>query len=82
MILLLLACSSAPKGPWTADRAVAPTLTRLDADKDGKVTEAEWTRVDHKGPTFTDVDTDKDGSLSVEEVKKITLSQEIGRAHV
>lgn len=76
MILLLLACTPSPTGPWTPDRALAPTLTRLDTDKDGNVSEAEWARVDHLGPTFAEADVDKDGQLDLDELKKITFSQD------
>jgi hypothetical protein len=71
VIWALLACAAKPGGPWTAERAVAPVLARLDADRDGEVVAAEWARVDDAGLHFADADADGDGAVSAEEIEAI-----------
>jgi hypothetical protein len=66
MIPLLLAC--APSGPWTAERAVAPTLAVLDRDHDGRVVAGEYLRSAWAAPPFSSVDGDGDGVLAADEL--------------
>lgn len=53
---------------WSDDAVLAPTLARLDADHDGKVTAAEWNAAAQDGPKFEKVDTDHDKTLSLAEL--------------
>jgi hypothetical protein len=71
VIALLLACATAPEGPWTTERALAPHLARLDADGDGAVRAAEWQRVDDAGLSFEQADVDGDGALAGEELRAL-----------
>lgn len=64
-LLWFLACG----GPrFTEVAAIAPTLARLDTDKNGTVTEAEYVAVSFKGFSFAAVDTDSSGDLSAAEL--------------
>lgn len=65
MIALLLACT---QGPWTDEAAVAPLLSRLDRDGDGRVVQAEYEAVLGKGATITPIDADHDGGLTPDEL--------------
>ncbi len=64
--LLLLGCVG---GAWTRDAAWQPTLTRLDADSDGRVTALEYERAAYSSADFVIVDTDHDEALSLEELQ-------------
>lgn len=64
--LWLGSCDAGPK--WTDGEALAPTIARLDADKSGKVDQAEFERVAWKSPGFAFADVDQDGALSAEEL--------------
>lgn len=66
-LLWLLACGTR----WTEGDAVAPTLARLDADKNGTVTGAEYDAVLFRGAPFGEVDRDKNGALSADELLAI-----------
>lgn len=60
MIWVLLACAPS----WTAADALAPHLSRLDSDHDGRVVAAEYQRTVWNGAPFGSVDVDGDGALS------------------
>jgi hypothetical protein len=64
--LALLACHREPG--WTEPAAVEPALARLDADRDGRVDQAEFDRVAWGGPSFAFADADRDGALSAAEL--------------
>ena len=72
LLSLLLSCST-PRhaGPWTAERAMSPALSRLDTDKSGTVDAAEWARVEFHSPTFTEADANGDGTVSVAELLRV-----------
>jgi hypothetical protein len=68
-LLWLFAC-----GPrYEEVDAVAPTLARLDTDKSGTVTEAEYVAVSFHGAPFEKVDTDQSGTLSPEELLALIM---------
>ena len=72
LLSLLLSCST-PRhaGPWTAERAMSPALSRLDTDKSGTIDAAEWARVEFHSPTFTEADANGDGTVSVAELLRV-----------
>lgn len=72
-LLLVLACHT---GRWTDDAALAPTLARMDADHDGRVTEAEYTHVAFGAPTFDRCDADADGTLDLSELAALVAEQD------
>lgn len=85
MILALLACAvqaaDVPaERPSPADpallTALAPTLSRLDADHDGRVVAAEYDAHLWHGPAFADVDLDHDGMLGPIELATLFLAQD------
>ncbi len=75
-LLLASGCETSPASPWTSARALAPALTRIDANHDGKVTEDEYAARAILEPTFSMVDTNRDGVLSLGELEALTLGQE------
>jgi hypothetical protein len=72
-IVLILGTATSfaqPKGGQNGQKPPTPeeTMTKMDTNKDGKLSKEEV-----KGPLkddFTKIDTDKDGFLSSEELKK------------
>jgi hypothetical protein len=66
VIVLLLSCSTS--SGWTEERALAPTLAALDANKNGTVEETEYESVRYRGRAFSDIDADKDGTLDADEL--------------
>jgi len=74
LLLALLGCGEEPA--WTHAGALAPTLALMDADADGRVSEAEYVRLALAGPTFERVDLDRDGALSGEELERLVFLQD------
>lgn len=72
MIWLWLACAPS----WTAADALAPHLSRLDTDHDGRVAAAEYERTVWNGAPFGSVDTDGDGALSAGELATLVAAQD------
>ena len=68
-IALLVVFACGPEGVWTWERALAPTLARLDRDGDGSVGLEEYQAVLWEGPPFAVVDQDMDGALSAAELR-------------
>ncbi|MFZ5480103.1 MAG: hypothetical protein ACOZNI_25280 [Myxococcota bacterium] len=64
-MILLLACSPA----WTPETALAPFLARLDADGDGRATQAEVVPARMPAAAFDAMDADDDGAISVGELE-------------
>lgn len=58
-----------PGGPGGPGRGPVEDLMKLDADKDGKITEKEWS--EGTAGFFQKGDLDKDGALDREEVEKL-----------
>ncbi|MEN9786595.1 MAG: hypothetical protein RLZZ299_1859 [Pseudomonadota bacterium] len=75
VLLLLLACPT-QRPPWTHDGALAPHLARIDADHDGRVTDAEWARVAYAAPPLGSLDEDGDGALSAAELARWLATQD------
>ncbi|MFZ5476737.1 MAG: hypothetical protein ACOZNI_08180 [Myxococcota bacterium] len=71
---LLFAC--APATAWTEEAALAPVLARLDGDRDGEVTRAEFDAVAVPGTPFAAWDTDRDGVLSRDEAFALWREQD------
>jgi hypothetical protein len=66
MIALLLLAACGPR--WTEAKVVAPTLTRMDSDKNGAVEKGEYDAVLYRGVPFEKADGDGDGVLSASEL--------------
>lgn len=65
----------APAPAAAVDRATStqpdtvPAFTRLDADRDGRITKAEWTTAGRRERGFAIVDVDKNSEISLEEMR-------------
>ncbi|MDP2313071.1 MAG: hypothetical protein Q8P41_09220, partial [Pseudomonadota bacterium] len=74
MIALLWLWGCGPQ--WTDVGALAPTLARMDADRDGRVAQAEYDALAFHGEPFESVDTDKSGALSADELLAIVQASD------
>jgi hypothetical protein len=74
-LLLVLGCGS-PRDPWTEAGALAPNLARIDTDRDGRVTDAEWARVAYAAPPLGSLDEDEDGALDAGELSRWLATQD------
>lgn len=73
--LQALAGGCEPERRWAPEVVLAPTLARMDADHDGRVSTDEYERVRFHAPAFDAVDTDDDGTLSHAEVLDLIQTQ-------
>jgi hypothetical protein len=72
VLLGLLGCGAA----WTEAGAVAPTLARMDRDRNGSVSSQEYDAVRFRGPPFAEVDADGNKSVSPAELLALVLAKD------
>lgn len=71
----LLACVTSE---WTREAALAPALARLDHDRDGRVTQAEYEPASFTGPTFAKLDANGNGAMDLAELDAMLLAADPG----
>jgi hypothetical protein len=76
MVLWLLACTAAPTGPWTVERAIAPAFNRVDTNHDGAIDADEWARVAWLGVSLAGADRDHSGEVELDELIELARTQD------